>query len=396
MATTVLPMTPATISSETGRPLRVAYVISAFQTAQAGTEGHLLRLIRQIDRRSVDPHLIVMQDSDWTRSFHDPLVPLSTLGFRAFWNPRDWGCIGRLARMFRTIQADVVELHATDAHFAGSLAARWARVPVVISCRRDLGHQLTWKDRLLHRIGNRLVDSFLANSQEVISHFRRTEGITASSFQLIHNGLDLDQFDRSAAGPVRGDLAEVWTRGPVIVISANLRPVKDHPTLLRAFQLVRQRVPDCQLLMLGSGEELESLQRLASELGIAKQVLWAGSVPEVAPYLRRSTVGCLSSRTEGFSNALMEYMAAALPVVATRTGGAMETVVDGRTGWLVDPGDAPNLAQRLIDVLSDPAEGRAMGIHGRHRIESLFTQSVQLDKYCRLYHDLYQHHRRSS
>lgn len=100
MATTVLPMTPATISSETGRPLRVAYVISAFQTAQAGTEGHLLRLIRQIDRRRVDPQLIVLQDSDWTRSFHDPQVPLTTLGFRSFWNPRDWGCVGRLARLF--------------------------------------------------------------------------------------------------------------------------------------------------------------------------------------------------------------------------------------------------------------------------------------------------------
>jgi glycosyltransferase involved in cell wall biosynthesis len=70
--------------------------------------------------------------------------------------------------------------------------------------------------------------------------------------------------------------------------------------------------------------------------------------------------------------------------------------VEGRTGWLVTPGDAHDLARRLIELLQDPAEARAMGIRGRHRIENSFTMSGQLDKYCRLYHDLYQHHRRRS
>jgi glycosyltransferase involved in cell wall biosynthesis len=105
--------------------------------------------------------------------------------------------------------------------------------------------------------------------------------------------------------------------------------------------------------------------------------------------LHQAAVGCLTSQSEGFSNALLEYMAAGLPVVATQTGGAAEVVQEGLHGHLVAPGDAAALADRLLALVRDPASARAMGAQARQRVADKFTMDIQLEHYYRLYDELY-------
>src|ERR1043166_1783420 len=132
-----------------------------------------------------------------------------------------------------------------------------------------------------------------------------------------------------------------------VTVVANLRhEVRDIPTFLRAAARVRAEVEDAAFVVAGEGPLAEPLRALAEELGIAETAFFRGRRAGVADLLAASDVGVLSSKAEGFSNSILEYMAAARPVVATDVGGAREAVVEGETGHLVAPGDDEALAAR--------------------------------------------------
>jgi glycosyltransferase involved in cell wall biosynthesis len=166
---------------------------------------------------------------------------------------------------------------------------------------------------------------------------------------------------------------------------ANLRPVKDHATFLRAAQLVRSAVPTAAFCLAGEGELLEPLRAQAAQLGLAEDVFFAGRCQSVAELLAVSEIGVLSSASEGFSNAITEYMAAALPVAATDVGGAREAVIEGETGYLIQPGDAESLADRIIKLLNDQARSNAMGQSARRMVEEKFSAAALLERMQLLY-----------
>jgi len=370
------------------RKIPICYVIASVTTDRAGTERHLLRLIRALDRTRFDPLLVVLQQSDWTSRFDDPRVPMQVLGFCSFWRPRDWRCVGRLAGVLRGHGTRVVELHYPDAHLLGSLAARLAAVPAIIACRRDAADYYGWKELTYCRLGGLLTDCYLANSREVVRSVSRIESLAPSRFEVIHNGLDLEQFDRAAGQPLPEPFLAATKGKRLVVLAANLRPVKNIPLFLDAARLVLRAVDDVVFTLLGSGPEEHRLKQRARELGIAEQVVWTGAVPETAPYLRRASVACLTSDSEGFSNALIEYMAAGLPVVATRVGGAAEAVLDGETGFLTAKGNAEQLAVRIIELLQAPSLSRRLGAAGRRRVEQHFSIAHAVDEYQQLYERL--------
>ena len=364
-------------------PLRILYVISALRTVRAGTEGHLLRLLKHLDRTLFEPHLAVLQESPGVQHFRELEIPVQVLGFQSFKRLRDWRCIGQLASSMRRTRPQIVELHFTDAHFVGALAARLAGVPSVVSCRRDLGHQYGRKELLLNKLGNRFVTRFLANSRAVVRRMGELEGLPAERFDVIPNGIDLPLYDRQA----REDPLDSFIRHSrgkrVVAVVANLRPVKNHSGLLRAVQRVCREVDDVVFVMIGDGSLGSSLQERAAELQVSDRILWLGSVAAPAAYLTRSHIGCLASHSEGFSNAILEYMAGRLPVVATRVGGAEEAVLEGDTGLLVDPGDMDGLGHQLVALLRDPTLSRRMGASGRAAVERDFTLQAQLIAYQR-------------
>ncbi len=366
----------------------IVYVISSLNTPNAGTEGHLLRLVRSLDRERYEPRLVVLQHSDWVDEFRDPAVPIEVLGFRSFWRPTDWSVIWRLARLMRHHRARIAELYFTDAHFVGTMAAWCAGVPVVLSCRRDLAHQYGLKERLLSRVGNCFVTRFIANSKQVVERIAQVERISCDRFVTILNGIDLQAFDAASGLEPCPEFAEATRGKQVVAILANLRPIKNHSGLLQAARIVVNQRDDVVFAMMGSGELLASLRDQAELLGIGNHVLWLGSVPDPASYLVRSHIGCLPSHSEGASNAILEYMAAGLPVVATQVGGADEAIEDGRTGLLVPPNDPSSLAHALIKLVRDEPLRQTMGWQGRNRMESLFTIDAQIAAYDELYSSL--------
>jgi glycosyltransferase involved in cell wall biosynthesis len=138
-------------------------------------------------------------------------------------------------------------------------------------------------------------------------------------------------------------------------------------------------------LLAGEGELTESLRELAGELNLSDSTFFLGRCERIAELLSVSEVCVLSSKAEGFSNSILEYMAGARPVVATDVGGAREAVVEEQTGYLVASGDDVKMAERIISLLKAPERARAMGERGKQVVEEKFSCAAQLRNTEQLY-----------
>jgi len=290
----------------------------------------------------------------------------------------------RIARLIRRRGVRIV--HGTDfvTNFLGLLAARLAGARMVVN-RVDLGHERPGFGPLRRRV-EKLVsaraDVVCANAEAVARLCISQEGCSPERVVVVRNGIDLRRFDELAARAAEGPVPE---GGPIVAVVANLWPVKDHRTLIEAAALVQRRIPDVRFALVGDGPERDHLQRRIGELGLRDAVHLLGTRYDVPAILARSSAFCLPSRAEGLSNAIMEAMAAALPVVATDAGGNAELVRHGSTGFVVPIGDAASMAARLVDVLSDPRLAREMG----HRGRAVADRALSLERKRAAYRELY-------
>jgi glycosyltransferase involved in cell wall biosynthesis len=175
----------------------------------------------------------------------------------------------------------------------------------------------------------------------------------------------------------------------VVTLVANLNlAVKGHDDFLLAAAAVHRTLPAVQYLLVGEGERRTAIAARARELGLHDVLFFAGYRTDVPALLARSTIAVSSSRSEGLSNAIMEAMAAALPVVATAVGGSAELVLDARTGFLVPSGDPASLAARLLTLLRAPDLAAELGRAGRRRIEGEFSSRRLRDRVTELYREM--------
>ncbi len=296
----------------------------------------------------------------------------------------------RSAAYMREQKIDVVQTHDFYTNVFGILAARLARVPVRISSRRETAGMRTQAQKKVERGIYRLSHRIVANSEAVRQQLM-AEGVTDSRIVTVYNGLDLGRVQPSLS---RDEALEHFNlpRGDArlfVTIVANLRhDVKDHPTFLRAARRVHLEVPEAAFVIAGEGELTNKMRALAAELGLERDVFLTGRCDRVADLLAISDVCVLSSRAEGFSNSILEYMAAGRPVVATRVGGASEAIVEGETGYLVAAGDDEQMAARIVALLRDAGGARRMGQRGREIVEQKFSCEAQLNRTVSLYDQL--------
>jgi glycosyltransferase involved in cell wall biosynthesis len=231
------------------------------------------------------------------------------------------------------------------------------------------------------------MDLICGNSQAVIADLR-TEGVQENQLRLIYNGVDLSRFDdprsREAVRQEIGTSADAL----VFVIVANLIPYKGHTDLVEAFGMIHDRLPErweCWCIGRDDGI-LTGLQSLARRQGIDAHVRFLGSRQDVPDLLNAADIGVLCSHEEGFSNAVLEGMAAALPMVVTDVGGNAEAVTDGATGRVVPPRSPDALAKALLAV-AEGADRAAMGRRGQDRARTVFSINACLDAYEALYRE---------
>ena len=295
----------------------------------------------------------------------------------------------RFARLLREREIDLLHTHDFYTNVFGMAAAALARVPVRIASRRGTTGMQTAAQMRVERGAFRLAHAVVANAQAVRRQLIE-EGLRAEKVVTVYNGLDMRRV--SPQPGVGRDEALAMFNLPrdkgrrFVTIVANMRhPVKDYPTFLRAARRVRAAFPEAAFVLAGEGELTESLRAQAAGLGLETDAFFIGRCERVAELLLVADVCVLSSRSEGFSNSIIEYMAAGRAVVATDVGGAREVIEEGETGYLVKAEDDETMAARIISLLADPARARIMGERGRRVIRQRFSCEAQLERTRNLY-----------
>jgi glycosyltransferase involved in cell wall biosynthesis len=208
------------------------------------------------------------------------------------------------------------------------------------------------------RLGYAAADLVIATSRGVAADLTTAFGIDPAQVRVIPNPVDLDAIQAAARESVEDE-----PTSPAIVAAGRLADVKNYPLLIDALALVRARVP-ARLLVLGNGDRLEELRRLAAERGVGDAITFGGFQPNPWKYIARADVFALTSRYEGFGNVLAEAMACGVPVVATRSAGTEDVVHDGVNGLLV-PHSAERVAAALSRLLLDRGERDRMAAAAR-------------------------------
>lgn len=283
----------------------------------------------------------------------------------------------------------VLHFFLPAAYIIGGLASIFAKTPARIMSRRSLNNY-----QLAHPFFTK-IEQFLhpkmtfvcGNSKAVVKQLE-DEGVNAERLRLIYNGIDFTSYNKPFDRTVARANANLPDDALVLVLVANLIPYKGHSDLIKALSIIKDLLPKpWVLLCLGRDDGIgANLQAEAKALGIADHIRFIGSRPDVPNFLHLADVGLLCSHEEGFSNAILECMAAGLPMIVTDVGGNAEAVLDEITGYVVPARNPTLLAQALMRVATQQ-DRRYMGERGRCRIENYFSMPACIDAYEAIYRE---------
>ena len=297
--------------------------------------------------------------------------------------PRAALAVVRLARFLRAERIALVHAQDLYTNTLGTLAARVAGVPAIVT-RVDLNHSVVGYKRPVLGWVSRRADRVLVNAL-CIRDLAIAEGVEPDRIVVVRNGLDLVAFDRALARAPDPPIPEA---GGIACVANMHHPVKGQVDLLLAMKEVLRERPDAHAVLVGDGVRRTHLERSARQLGISERCHFLGHRLDVPAILAQASILVSASYAEGISNAILEGMAARLPVVATAVGGSPEIVRDGVNGYLVPPGAPAALARRLADLLGNAARRRRMGERGRRTVEREFGVEQMRRSYDALYEDL--------
>lgn len=295
----------------------------------------------------------------------------------------------RFARLLREREIDIIQTHDFYTNVFGMAAGRLARVPARIAARRETSGWRTPAQKIVERAAYRMAHAIVANAEAVRDQLVK-EGVGRDKIAVIYNGLNRERVTSNTQLSRQEKLALLGLpQAPdfrFVTIVANLRhPVKDHSMFLRAARRVREVVPQACFVIAGEGPLIDETRAFAKRLGLEQNLFFPGRCEHVAELLAISDVCVLSSKAEGFSNAILEYMAAARPAVVTDVGGAREAVIDGESGYIVQSGDDERMGARIAALLLDPQKSDSMGQRARQIIEEKFSLQAQLERTEKLY-----------
>ena len=365
--------------------INIAHVVHAFDVG--GLENGLVNILNHLDDHFAHTIMCLSRSGRMAERIKNPHVNIIEMHLPT---DRFRFPVIRLAREFQRIAPDIVHTRGW-ATVDAIWAARIAGVPWVIHGEhgREAGdpNGRNRKRNIVRKCLSPLVIRFVTVSEDLESWLIRTVGIPDSKVTTIHNGVDTCRFSPEARSAARVSLGlddSVFTIGTV----GRLDPVKDHTSLLQAFlPIARSAQPAC-LIIAGEGRMRSAIERLGAELNISDKIHLLGERHDIPQVLKACDVFTLTSIAEGISNTILEAMASALPVVATRVGGNPELVDDGVTGYLVSAGDVAALTATYETYRNNPNLRDLHGRNARTRAEHKFSLERMATQYAQLYQDL--------
>jgi glycosyltransferase involved in cell wall biosynthesis len=369
-----------------GRRLRVVHCVDGFGVG--GTELNAVRTLERLDRARFDVSLVSLTEQGPLRERYERAgIPVHPVPLTNMYGPAALRKAARLVAWLRRERVDVVHCHDLYTNIYAAGCARLAGVPLIIASRRwwqaipgrahALGNQASYR-WVAHRV--------LANSAAVGRRLVE-EGVPPAKVVVVPNFLDDGAFEPLPDAERRAALARFGVPPEALVVGAvaMLRPEKDLVSLVRAVGRLAPAHPALHLLLVGQGSCEAELAAMARELGVGDRVHFAGYQPGRPNPHQYLDVSVLCSLHEGFPNSIIEAMAAARPVVATRVGGIPDAVAHESTGLLVEPGDPAALAAAIGRLAADAELRARFGAAGRARAVADYRAEAVLDTLSALY-----------
>lgn len=370
----------------------VLQLIDSFH--QGGSERQALQLTRLlIDSGRYEVRLACLNPEGVLRAeIQDlPLGDIPAFPLTAFYNANAVQQTKRFVHYLRSNEVQLLHAHDFYTNVFGMFGGSLARVPVKIASMRETHGMRTEGQRRLQQMAYKAAHHVVANSGSVKQELMR-QGVPENKISVVYNGIDAGRVLVPASRSRAESLASLGLKpngdSRYVTLVANMRhEVKDYPMFLRAAKRVRNEILNAEFLLAGEGELMPELKLMAQDLGLADSAHFLGRCEAIAELLHASDVCVLTSKAEGFSNSILEYMAAGRPVIATDVGGASEAITEGRTGYLVPAGNDELMAARIIAVLKS-SDISTMGNTGRQIVAEKFSLEAQLARTEELYERL--------
>ncbi len=360
--------------------MKICHITKA--TSVAGSEKHLLTLLTSLDKAKYQTTFVLLVErdkplDDFVHRFEEEGVQVKRVLIRGDVDPL---LVRRLYQLLREGNYDLVHTHLIHADLYGTLAAKLAGVPIIVSTKHNENVFRRYPFyAFLDRTAARFADRIITISDSLKRFAVEVEGLDAEKIVRIHYGLgptpaSTDDTDRLS---LRAELG-ISRETPLAATVARLIPQKGHVYLLHAFRRVLETSPEAKLLVVGDGYLREELESLAQELDMASNVIFTGFRKDVPRILNGIDLFVLSSLWEGFGLVLLEAMAASKPIVATRVSAIPEIVLDGETGILVPSNDPELMAEAITRLLTQPTLAKQMGCKGKQRLEQEFSEQKMI------------------
>jgi sugar transferase (PEP-CTERM/EpsH1 system associated) len=366
--------------------LRIMHVVNYLR--RGGMEFGILKLMAGLGAEKFEHRFCTTRkfDEDFVRAYGlERMLDVAAGSGKGLQFP-----LFRLKKIFQHYRPHIVHTRNWGALEAVP-AARLAGVPVVIHSEHgyevDNLRGLPMRQRLFRKMAYGMTDVVFAVTRELRDYHARQSWTDPERLRVVYNGVDTDRFapNAEARARVRRDLGIAETTC-LIGSVGRMVPIKDYGTLLRAADQLLTRGADLAVLLVGSGPELDSLQRQAGAIdSLRGRIRFLGASDQVPDVLNAMDVFVLPSLGEGMSNTILEAMASGLPVVVTDVGGNPEVVGERNSGLLFQPGDAAALAQALDILITNPEGRRVWGSLARERAVTKFSLRSMMEQYKELY-----------
>jgi glycosyltransferase involved in cell wall biosynthesis len=353
-------------------PVPIAFVFSSFEPG--GTEQQMVQLIERLDRSRWKVHVVSMRSGGQFLNRVARSSQLVTFPVTSFRRPQVLSRLWSFARWCRQNRIAIAHTVDQPANIFGLAGASLAGVPVRIANRRYVNIGRTTIELSAQRLAYVKAHTIVANCRAAADRLIY-ERVPAHKIAIISNGIDATRYtERQPRRTLRR-----------VIMVANLRPDKGHDVLIDAAARVLERVPDMQFELVGAGRLHASLVERAENRRVSHALTFSGHQDEIARRLSAADIFVLPSRTEAFPNAVLEAMAAGLPIVASDVGGIPELIDNGRSGLLIPTDDPAALADRLFDLASDPGWAAKLGAAARVDVLARYSFTRMVTEFQNLY-----------
>lgn len=351
--------------------VRVVQIVNGLEAA--GAERVVVEIAGALPKDDFDTSVVVVRDGPLRADLEEMGIEVHVTGggFDAGWP----GVVSRISKHLRAIGPHIVNTHLIGSDIVGGLAARMARVPVIVSTQHDANARPLIYD-LFRRYSARWLDAVIPVAPSLVEYCVRARHMSPDRIHPIENCVDVGRFAGIPTPP-----HEPFTIGCV----GRLTPLKGHEVAVSALVSLRERMPGARLLVAGDGPGRDALQEAVSAAGMAGAVEMLGPVQDIPAFLDGIDVLVHPSLQEGLPLAVLEAMAAAKPIVASDIPSIRLALDGGRCGELVPPGDARALAGALVALAESPKRARNLALAARERAESRYSR----ERLGREYGDLY-------